>query len=110
MDYKIIPLQRFLKDLKILAKTHRSIVNDFDELAQSLKSEPKQGVALGNHCYKIRMAITSKGKGKSGGARVITCVKVIRETVYLIAIFDKSDIDNLDDEELQNRINQIPED
>jgi mRNA-degrading endonuclease RelE of RelBE toxin-antitoxin system len=110
MAYQIIPLQRFLKDLKTLAKTHRSVVNDLNDLAQSLKSEPNQGVPLGNNCYKIRMTITSKGKGKSGGARVITCVKVIRETVYLLALFDKSDIDNIDDEELQNRINQIPED
>jgi hypothetical protein len=110
MDFQVIPLQSFLKDLKFLAKTHRSIIKDLDGLAQSLKAEPKQGVPLGNNCYKIRMAITSKGKGKSGGARVITCLKVVGETVFLLAIFDKSDMDNLDDDELQNRINQIPED
>lgn len=99
-----------MKDLKFLAKTHRSIVNDLDNLAQSLKSEPNQAVPLANNCYKIRMAIGSKGKGKSGGARVITCVKVIKETVYLLAIFDMSDMENIEDDELQNRINQIEED
>jgi hypothetical protein len=44
---------------------------------------------LGNNFYKIRLAVSSKGKGKSGGARVITYVKLIRESVYLSTIYDK---------------------
>jgi mRNA-degrading endonuclease RelE of RelBE toxin-antitoxin system len=107
MDFYIIPLPGFLKDLKSLSKRHRSIVQDVDQLVQSLKLIPDQGIPLGKDCYKIRLAISSKGKGKSGGGRVITCVKVIKQTVYLLAIFDKSDIDNLDDEELNERLNQI---
>jgi mRNA-degrading endonuclease RelE of RelBE toxin-antitoxin system len=109
MDFNIIPLEEFLKDLKSLSKSHRSIVKDVDQLVQTLKLIPDQGIPLGKHCYKIRLAISSKGKGKSGGARLITFVKVIRKSVYLLAIFDKSEMENIDDEELQNRISQIPE-
>jgi len=45
----------------------------------SLEENPIQGEALGKDCYKIRMAITSKGRGKSGGSRVITRVKVVNQ-------------------------------
>jgi hypothetical protein len=55
---------------------------------------------MGKDCYKIRMAITSKGKGKSGGSRVITCVKVINQTAYLLSIYDKSEKENISDKEL----------
>jgi hypothetical protein len=46
------------------------------------------------------MAITSKGKGKSGGSRVITCVKIVASTVFLLSIFDKSAKESLSDKEL----------
>ncbi len=63
--------------------------------------DPVIGTHLGKDFYKIRLAITSKGKGKSGGARVITCVKIIAETVYLASIFDKSEKENISDKELK---------
>ena len=103
----IIPVKGFLRDLKSLSKTYRSIINDVDGLADELKENPSLGIPLGKNCYKIRLAITSKGKGKSGGARVITCVKVVRNTVFLLAIFDKSEMENIDDDELKDRLNQI---
>ena len=46
------------------------------------------------------MAIGSKGKGKSGGARVITLLKVIDKVVYLAAIYDKSERASITDKEL----------
>ena len=48
------------------------------------------------------MAITSKNKGKSGGSRVITCVKVVNETVFLLSIYDKSDKENIEDSKLKS--------
>jgi hypothetical protein len=50
------------------------------------------------------MAIGSKSGGKSGGARVITCVKIVKETVFLVSIYDKSESDNIPDEELNRRL------
>lgn len=62
------------------------------------------GTSLGNDCYKIRMAITSKGKGKSGGARVITFVQIIETTIYLLSIYDKADTSNISDAVLKERL------
>lgn len=69
-------------------------------MVDSLKEEPKQGQPLGKDCYKIRMAITSKGKGKSDGSRVITCVKIIASSVFLLSIYDKGDKESISDKEL----------
>ncbi|HEY8937578.1 MAG TPA: type II toxin-antitoxin system RelE/ParE family toxin [Cyclobacteriaceae bacterium] len=54
------------------------------------------------------MAITSKGKGKSGGARIITCVRVISSKVYLVSIYVKSEQDNISDQTLKDRIKKLP--
>ena len=76
---------------------------DFAVLLESLRREPQQGVDLGRGLHKVRMAISSKGKGKSGGARVITLTVLISETdtnIVLLTIYDKSECENLTDKEL----------
>src|SRR5258708_37714712 len=100
MNYKIETTSNFIKELKPLAKKYRSLKTDLLELNKSLKQDPTQGIALGQGCYKIRLQISSKGKGKSGGARIITCVKIINETIFLLSIFDKSISDNISDKQL----------
>lgn len=70
---------------------------------------PEQGTSLGNNCYKIRISIASKGKGKSGGARVITNFVVSEDTVFLLSIFDKSEKANLTDGELLELLKYVPE-
>lgn len=102
MNYNIYTSGNFDKELKKLAKKYPSIKSDFKALTDSLKENPKQGEPLGKDCYKIRMAITSKGKGKSGGSRVISCVKIVAGSVFLLSIYDKSDQESLDDNELDN--------
>jgi mRNA-degrading endonuclease RelE of RelBE toxin-antitoxin system len=72
MSYNIFPTRRFEKELKRLAKKFPSLKNEFAELIAKITANPEAGTSIGNNCYKIRMAIGSKGKGKSGGARVIT--------------------------------------
>ena len=69
---------------------------------EEIIEDPFLGEPLGKDCYKIRMAIASKNKGKSGGSRVITCVKVVNETVFLISIYDKSDKENIEDSKLKS--------
>lgn len=73
----------------------------------SLKESPSQGLSLGNDCYKIWMAIAIKGKGKSGGARVITCFKIMNGTVFLLTIFDISEQENIPDKELKELLKFI---
>ena len=73
---------------------------DLANLIALLKENPFTGTSLGKDCYKVRMAIASKSRGKRGGARVITCVKVVHQTVFLLSIYDKSDQDTISDSEL----------
>jgi len=109
MSYSVLTIPPFDRQLKRLAKKYPSLKSDFAALLKSLELAPDQGAKLGNHCYKIRMAIASKGKGKSGGARVITNYIITEETVYLLSIYDKSEKDNLSDTELLELLKQVPE-
>ena len=100
MSFEIIPTPPFAKELKTLAKKYKSIGDDLRKLIKELDENPKLGTYLGKDCYKIRMTISSKGKGKSGGARVITYVKVVHEKIYLLDIYDKSNSESISDKEL----------
>lgn len=107
MSYKIKAIPRFEKELKRMVKKYPSLKTEFIQLVKELKQQPAQGTALGNNCYKIRVAIASKGKGKSGGARVITYLQVIDTTVFLLSIFDKSERENISDKELAELLRWI---
>jgi mRNA-degrading endonuclease RelE of RelBE toxin-antitoxin system len=109
MNYKIGTVPSFDKQVKRLAKKFVSLRADLKELADSLKQNPHQGVALGKDCYKIRLAIRSKGRGKSGGSRVITHVQIEGETVYLLSIYDKSEKSTLNETELDDLLTEIDE-
>ena len=71
------------------------------QLNDELLENPFIGQSLGDGCYKIRVAIKSKGKGKSGGARLITHVHIECETIYLLSIYDKSERENISDKEIR---------
>ena len=62
---------------------------------------------LSNNCFKIRIAIKSKGKGKSGGARIITHVVIEEEKVYLLSIYDKSEQISVTDKELRKLLENL---
>ena len=71
MSYKVDTIAPFRKEAKKLIKKYPSLKKELIALESQLSSDPTTGTALGNDCYKVRLAIASKGKGKSGGARVI---------------------------------------
>ena len=94
----------FVKNAKQLKKRYASFKSDLDEMLTSLSEKPTQGVALGGGFRKIRMQIKSKGKGKSGGARLITLNCLVAENdgiVTLVTIYDKSDFDNITMKEIR---------
>jgi hypothetical protein len=108
MSFKVLTTSDFERDAKNLLKKCKSLTNELlVDLIASLEEYPVQGTPLGNDCYKIRIAIKSKGKGKSGGARVITCIKVIDGFVYLLTIYSKSEKDNISDKELQRLLKNL---
>ncbi|WP_167608330.1 type II toxin-antitoxin system RelE/ParE family toxin [Maribellus sediminis] len=99
-NFKVLVTSNFKKEAKSLVKKYPSFKSDLLQLIQLLEQNPQTGTALGKDCYKIRMAITSKGKGKSCGSRVITCVKIVASSVFLLSVFDKSAKEGLTDKEL----------
>ncbi|MDR0871598.1 MAG: addiction module toxin RelE [Planctomycetaceae bacterium] len=100
-SYNVDTLRSFDKELKRLKKKYPSLKAEYQKLIKSLAESPTQGKPLGDDCYKVRLAIASKGKGKSGGGRVITCVKIVRQTVYLLTIYDKSEYEIIPDSVIQ---------
>ena len=107
--------KNFKQEAKPLLKKFRSLSSDLLKLEKELIDTPRLGTPLGENCYKIRLKITSKGKGKSGGARVLTIVETeligIAEInldeeiiVNLLSIYDKSDVGNISDKELKELI------
>jgi mRNA-degrading endonuclease RelE of RelBE toxin-antitoxin system len=106
MSYSIQLSQNFQKEAKKLIKKYASLKKELAELFALLEENPKMGISLGNGIYKIRIAIASKGKGKSGGARVMSYVKVINTTVLLFSIYDKSDKDSISDSEIEDLLKE----
>ncbi len=100
MNYKVITIAPFEKQFKRLAKKFPSLKTELLELINELSTVPNKGTALGNDCYKIRLAIASKGKGRSGGARVITYIAISDNMVFLLSIYDKSEQSDIADKEL----------
>jgi len=97
MSFEVRTISNFDRELKRLLKKHTSIHADLLTLAESLIKNPFKGDKLGKDCYKVRMKISSKGKGKSGGSRVITCVKIANEEITLLSIYDKSEQADISD-------------
>ena len=106
MSYEVKSISVFEKQAKRLAKKYVSLKNELLQLVQKLKDNPEEGKAIGRNCHKIRISIASKGK--SGGARIITNIVVMEETVYLLAIYDKSEQENLTEKELDELLAYIP--
>jgi mRNA-degrading endonuclease RelE of RelBE toxin-antitoxin system len=107
MSYNIIPTDKFIKEAKRLIRKYPSLKSELAELNKTLAENPSIGTPLGNDAYKIRVAIKSKGKGKSGGARIITYLITQNKEVYLLTIYDKAELSTVDDKTLKRIINNL---
>ncbi|MFT3947288.1 MAG: addiction module toxin RelE [Agriterribacter sp.] len=108
----------FTSAAKPLLKKYKSLSKDLLDLEKELQTTPRLGTPLGQDAYKIRLKISSKGKGKNGGARVISLVETIvigiteklsqeDVVVNLLTIYDKSDVENISDKELRDLIRSV---
>jgi len=118
MKCRIVAIDDFNKDAKRLGKKYVSLKGELKELENQLLENPRMGVLIRENIYKIRLAVKSKGKGKSGGMRIITYVVEVEIeveenekeqdfTVILVAIYDKSEMENLPDKQLRDLIDDI---
>lgn len=109
MNFRILVTRNFQKEAKRLAKKYPSLKNELSELSTQLLSNPFIGTPIGKSAYKIRLAVKSKGKGKSGGMRVITYIELdlfIKDTsnIFLLSIYDKSETASISTDELKRLI------
>lgn len=108
MNREIHTIPAFDKELKRLVKKHKSLKNDYNNFLRTTAENGIQGVALGNGMYKARIAISSKARGKSGGARIISYLEAIvtgsAERIYFVAIYDKSEFSTISTSKLKQII------
>lgn len=106
MTFEIIVTDNFAREAKRLVKKYPSLKSELADLLTLLTQNPATGTPLGHSCFKIRLAIKSKGKGKSGGARVITLIIEKSSRIYLLSIYDKSEMDSISDADIKYLIQQ----
>ena len=97
----------FKREYKKLAKKYASLDEDMKEFIEELEENPMLGTSLGNNAFKIRLAISSKNKGKSGGARIITYFVTEENEIFLLSIYDKSEQDNVSDKAIKSLIKTV---
>jgi mRNA-degrading endonuclease RelE of RelBE toxin-antitoxin system len=118
MNYSIIVIDNFKREAKPLLKKYPSLRNELEVLQAQLLENPRMGVKITENLYKIRLAVKSKGRGKSGGMRVLTFVWEIlveqnededysETTIFLASIYDKSEEENVSDKDLERIIDEI---
>ena len=104
MNYVIATTDFFEGNFKRLSKKYRSMADDLKQFKKELLQNPTAGNDLGDNIRKVRMAIASKNKGKSGGARIITCtvlVGVENSKIYLLAIYDKGEQESISKKDIE---------
>jgi hypothetical protein len=109
MSYSVKSIDVFERQAKKLINKYPSLKSELFALIQELKHNSIQGTSIGKNCYKIRIAIKSKGKGKRGGARVITYIVLAKETIFLLSLFDKSSKESLTNKELEELLRFVEE-
>ena len=114
MKIKVLTSDNFRRKAKRLLKKYRSLKEELRILETQLSENPELGTSLGQDCYKIKVAVQSKGKGKSGGLRIIThvVVRVQKKSddtavVGLLTIYDKSEYENIADKELAKLVSEV---
>ena len=88
----------FEKSLKRLSKKYKSLKDDYIQFLDELEKNPFLGDEIIENCRKARIAIKSKGKGKSGGGRIIFYYEIVNQEIILLYIYDKNEMENVNDD------------
>lgn len=110
MKIEIITTPEFDKEYKRLKKKYQSLPSDLEAFEQALIENPSLGVDLGSNFRKVRLAIRTKNKGKSGGGRIITysmLVNVSNTKIVLVVIYDKGEEQSISDTRIKEIISKF---
>jgi mRNA-degrading endonuclease RelE of RelBE toxin-antitoxin system len=110
MANKVIYTPAFIRKARSLKKKHLSLTSDLEKLEADLIINPKQGADLGGGLYKLRLAVTSKGKGKSGGYRIITYLVTQSDestSINMLTLYDKSEESSINKQYLLKLLKEL---
>ncbi len=107
MSYRIIPADNFSRELKRLTKKYPSLKEEIKEISNNLLDNPRIGTPIGHGCYKLRLSTPGKPGGKSKGFRIITYIVSRKEIIFLLSIYDKSEVSTLKDWEIKLIIKEL---
>jgi len=102
MSYSIVTTDTFDKQVERLEKKFSSLKQEISDFKDKITEDPFIGVSYGDGLRKVRLAIKSKGKGKSGGARIIYTIVYFEDVIILLRIEDKSEVANVTKKEVQD--------
>jgi len=97
---------RFDKEVKKLSKKYNLIKEDLKDFILNFDDIHQEAITIKSNLYKVRLSNSNKNKGKSAGYRVYYYVK-INETVYLLTIYDKSQIESINENTLTQYIEEL---
>ena len=115
MNVEIFISENFRREAKKYLKKFRTLKEELELFQESLLQNPRQGDKLTEGVYKVRLASKSKGKGKSGGFRIINYLIEVEEdenedvytTVILLSIYDKSETSSMADHQIVKLIQEF---
>lgn len=108
MSFNVRSIPPFDKQLKRLSKKYVSLKSEYQVLLTDLEQNPTvNATPIKYGCYKRRLIVASKNKGKSGGLRVIFTILVQDQNVILLSVYDKSEADSITNNELANLLKQL---
>lgn len=102
--YKVVEQTLYQKAFKKLSKSYKSIDLDVDNFLESINTKEDLGIELKSNIFKIRIANSNKNKGKSAGYRLISYLAIIENELHLLYIYDKSNLVNLTEKEIDELI------
>ncbi len=106
-EFKVLATQSYQQASKQLSKRFRHLDSDVQEFLCNVDDIKSLGTPLGKDFYKVRIANSDKNKGKSAGYRLITLIKIIETSIYLVYIYDKSELENISEQELDSLITDL---
>lgn len=104
INLRVSKTDYFNKLVKQLSKKYRNIETDIDNFIDNIQTIESLGVSIGKNVYKVRLQNTDNKKGKSGGYRFITYLKLVDKELILIYIYSKSDLENVDEKTIDKLI------
>jgi len=96
----------FDKQAKRLSKKYKNIKSDLTRLLREFDDYHQNAIEIKSNLYKIRLANSSKNRGKRAGFRIYYYIK-IKQTVYMLTVYDKSEVEMIDEELLQDLIREV---